>query len=743
MSLLVTRTRIFSFVLLAVGSCFFCSCKSDMSRTGVNDPYAANAPQNEAEEAYYRDVYSGEWREQTGPFGFAKSIGKKNGSSTMPAHWSMVPHGAQSMQEIAAQQRAAGQNPAQVAYNPYPGPAVANNAYQPAPMQQGNPVPYASAYQSPYQSPLDQMSQAPAQAMPNASNLPYQTTGYGSAPAYEPGAPAPYQPTYQPADTTPLSYQPGVGTESPSWQQNGQTPAANAAPGTPLPVTPDPQPVQPYQYAPVQEQNPPYGTGTNSVTKVTPAGVVTPSPVADEAPGSGMQAGPGQTPVPSRDASTFPQPVGEGSWMFQPVTSVHQGDPAPADLRDRGEPLIIRGQMPVPRPVTLPAATKTDSEAMPKLASLLAYPEAAEQAESAVSPAPLDYRRIGGQLLPLEIDPKLADAWAVLQKEQRTANPENPCPWCPGLALSRPDDCPGSEYIADGGDARGEAYVTPDWNIHYLEQEDTIAHYDTLDGKILVEPSNRVCIYSPRFGSVRQVLGLAENDQNVVLQMADLREAALTDRGEQAIDVRMQEEKTNLTRAGVLPTGIDAKVSGHTTSGEQNVMENTLETRIGDMVALLKTGDLKEADTSFLMAGTTAAAAWSELQGVEVEIDNILTSSNVYHEGAETLTYVENGTKSQKLKLVKVASKEAAAPGELIEFTLRFENVGTETIGNVTLVDNLSARLSYVANSAKSSVKAEFLSKSNDQGSLVLRWEITDPLEPGQFGVVQFLCKVR
>ncbi|MDO5566392.1 MAG: DUF11 domain-containing protein, partial [Planctomycetia bacterium] len=102
-----------------------------------------------------------------------------------------------------------------------------------------------------------------------------------------------------------------------------------------------------------------------------------------------------------------------------------------------------------------------------------------------------------------------------------------------------------------------------------------------------------------------------------------------------------------------------------------------------------------------------------------------------------------NGTKSSKLRLITVASKDAAQPGELIEFVLRYENVGDQVIGNVTLLDNLSSRLVYVDRSAKSSRKGEFLVKENQQGSVVLRWEITEPLKPGEFGVVEFICKVR
>jgi uncharacterized repeat protein (TIGR01451 family) len=92
---------------------------------------------------------------------------------------------------------------------------------------------------------------------------------------------------------------------------------------------------------------------------------------------------------------------------------------------------------------------------------------------------------------------------------------------------------------------------------------------------------------------------------------------------------------------------------------------------------------------------------------------------------------------------VKLASTNHALPGEEVEFTLRFDSVGDQLIGNVTIVDNLATRLEYVPNSAKSSVAANFSAVPNAAGSTVLRWEITDPLEPGDGGILQFTARVR
>jgi len=92
---------------------------------------------------------------------------------------------------------------------------------------------------------------------------------------------------------------------------------------------------------------------------------------------------------------------------------------------------------------------------------------------------------------------------------------------------------------------------------------------------------------------------------------------------------------------------------------------------------------------------------------------------------------------------VKLASRSAAQPGDIVEFTLRWDNVGSQVMGNVTIMDHLTTRLEYVEGSAKSDVAADFFAEPNPTGSAVLRWEIREPIAAGKGGILQFKCKVR
>ena len=84
------------------------------------------------------------------------------------------------------------------------------------------------------------------------------------------------------------------------------------------------------------------------------------------------------------------------------------------------------------------------------------------------------------------------------------------CQWSPpGIRQPWPRD----EYLCDGGDGGKPVGVNARKEVLGLKMEDTVAHYDTLDGRTLVEPSNEVCLYSPRFGAVRQVVSLMADEE--------------------------------------------------------------------------------------------------------------------------------------------------------------------------------------------------------------------------------------
>jgi uncharacterized repeat protein (TIGR01451 family) len=313
-------------------------------------------------------------------------------------------------------------------------------------------------------------------------------------------------------------------------------------------------------------------------------------------------------------------------------------------------------------------------------------------------------------------------------------------PWAPpGISQPWPKD----EYLADGGDSGVPVGATAEGQIRGLKAQDTVAQYETLDGRTLVEPSNRVYLYSPRFRAVRQVVSVQQNDQfegsvgiHQPQRLAAQQDLRTPWSNKQNVQTERQLGQKSLTTFrtrqwdGVMSSAIGPR-------GFQDAFlpyEN---------LAVIRTGKFEMAEMGWLARGVTAAIAWSHTQAVQVILDRKAATAVVQNEKAETIFSVDEPPARPKLRVIKVASTPFAEPGDTVDFTIRFDNVGNQVVGNVTILDNLTTRLEYVPDSAQASVPANFSTQGNEAGSLVLRWEITDPVQPGKGGILRFRCRVR
>jgi uncharacterized repeat protein (TIGR01451 family) len=312
-------------------------------------------------------------------------------------------------------------------------------------------------------------------------------------------------------------------------------------------------------------------------------------------------------------------------------------------------------------------------------------------------------------------------------------------PWSPpGIALPWPED----EYLRDGGDDGAAVAVSPDWTVYGLDLEDTIAHYDTVDGRTLIEASNKVTVYAPCFGAVRTVTRLAGNEQAEPPAEADLRQQVV--RQDETIIPASSLQRVQLERA----TG--AKITGEyrTRQGDGALSRAQVVTAFQDAflpyenLTVIRTGEFVGLEKARLAAAVEAAITWTADQAVQVVIDNKAAQAVTGDRRAQA-TYTVDSFHNPKLRVIKVASTPTAVCGETIDFTIRFDNVGDQVIGNVVLLDSLTSRLEYVPDSAQSSLPARFSVQPNEGDSLVLRWEIDDPIEPGDGGVLRFRCVVR
>jgi uncharacterized repeat protein (TIGR01451 family) len=384
------------------------------------------------------------------------------------------------------------------------------------------------------------------------------------------------------------------------------------------------------------------------------------------------------------------------------------------------------------RPATLPMAGPASSAAAP--AAQVAYlppalPPNATTGAPYVEPA-VSSGYPGDWCWPPAAEAVAAEAGGV-PYDPAWRPPQIPGPW------------PRDEYLFDGGDRGTQVDVLRDWTVRGLDAEDTVAHYDTLEGRTEVQAANRVAIYAPRFAAVRKVYGFVAHQQAsraagvetpTMLQVREERRAAST------MDQPLQPGRYV---AAASPLRFREAVRSGGVDGRDVLAGLTNRFAVYENFEIIRSGTFDNSEKARLAERLSAALVWSSHQAVQAVIDNVTASVAVNHVGLQSVYHYETPPGKPRLRVVKVASQRQAQPGETVEFTIRFDNIGDQLIGNVTIVDSLTTRLEYVPDTAQCTRPGKFLTQENEGESLVLRWELSDPLPVGEGGIIRFQCRVR
>ena len=104
---------------------------------------------------------------------------------------------------------------------------------------------------------------------------------------------------------------------------------------------------------------------------------------------------------------------------------------------------------------------------------------------------------------------------------------------------------------------------------------------------------------------------------------------------------------------------------------------------------------------------------------------------------------VEEPPNKPGLAVLKQVDVTEAEPGDYVNYTIRFRNMGNVPIRAVSIVDSLLPRLEYVPQSAQGPKGTVFTSEPNEAGSTELRWDLPGALKPGDEGAVKFKAKIR
>ena len=392
----------------------------------------------------------------------------------------------------------------------------------------------------------------------------------------------------------------------------------------------------------------------------------------------------------------------------------------------------------------------------------LENPETAFPEQQADGPHTIDISSVGDPLREAE---RFGRPLIILRVGSRIPNHDElasfgfgtpPLQWMQQAAITQPETPPQQplptpsthspwrdEFLVDGGDRGVQVLVTDDWQVRGLDPEDTIAHFDTLDGRRLVDASNRVAIYAPRFGAVRRLSGVAAAERTQ--QTSGLRDrqimlfdGAVANSGTTLQNIQLQGHTQQRTAKGLESKTLGVPVE---TAVELKQFERSFKGY--ENFRLLRIGLLDSKEKGRLAIAVDRARAWNQNLSVQTNVDNLHLVVVEDVRSAEETVHVKNEANRPSMRLVKVASTDMALPGDIVEFTIRFDNTGAQTIGNVTVIDKLTTRLEYIEGTAECSVPAEFFVEDNEALSQTLRWEVTDPLEAAKGGVVRFQCRVR
>lgn len=308
-----------------------------------------------------------------------------------------------------------------------------------------------------------------------------------------------------------------------------------------------------------------------------------------------------------------------------------------------------------------------------------------------------------------------------------------------GFAVPRTSDA--QEYIFDGGDHDPKVRLREDLSQVGLDAEDTVIQYETADGKINVESGCRVAIYAPRFASVRKRQSTQERELAMRPQAALRPDGPGVVRDQlPSINVSKQVKSSNSDNVRVVEAFRDRR---RVLPAERVLPMITVSDAFKpyEDLSLIRNGDFRQTDLAKLAKSAAAARSWTNVDELNVIIDGQEAVDITGAKKAADVTLYE--FKGARIRLCKVASDQMANPGDVISFTIRFDNVGEQPLKSLVVTDSLAPRLEYVEKSQQSSVAADFSITPNSVGSSVLRWEIEDGLKPGDGGLVRFSCKVR
>lgn len=299
------------------------------------------------------------------------------------------------------------------------------------------------------------------------------------------------------------------------------------------------------------------------------------------------------------------------------------------------------------------------------------------------------------------------------------------------------------EYLCDGGDSGHPVHYHGSQQLQGLEHEDTVAEYRDHLGERHVKPSTRVCVYAPRFAAVRSA---TQPVVDFAVEKAagahdDLTLAGLHRR--QALDTQEQADQLHGLLMRERPSGLDVDAGDSSLHAMAKVEAHLKITNPFQDFGFVHDGQFRHTAEPYLAYAIQFAGVWSrDLNPMIIARDengHELTARFF----AEEYVGAEDRRTPGELRIVKLADRQTARSGDVITFTIRFDNLGGRELSQVRIVDHLTTRLEYVPGSVASELEGRLNVEDDVNGSQVLTFELAQPLEGQTGGAITFECRVR
>jgi uncharacterized repeat protein (TIGR01451 family) len=265
-----------------------------------------------------------------------------------------------------------------------------------------------------------------------------------------------------------------------------------------------------------------------------------------------------------------------------------------------------------------------------------------------------------------------------------------------------------------------------------------------------------VKLYAPRFAAVRKTYGLIAHQQQEGPERVDLPLAPKQQEDLAIASTVLQPVQPEREVGAKVPVIFRDRNRGLPIENVDVPTGLHNDLLLKQAIALLEQRGLEHSIEPRLAEAIENAIYWTENQEAQAVVDNLKVAVEAGLQPVGT-TVAIGPLGRPDLKICKMASRKAAQPGEIVEFAIWFSNIGSQPVGNVTILDSLTTRLEYVRGTQTCSPRANFFAiehegelteleqefEPNKDVSAVLRWEIQEPLEPGRGGVIRFQCRVR